>query len=137
MFCGSGLHQGDKASMYYWIPLIGLHTGARKNEICQLQPADIMSIKGTWCFNITTEGDEKSLKTGDHGGSKRIVPIHSNLISLGFLAFVDANRTTPNPNGRLFRDATYTAVNKWAGKFDKTFHRKRCFQATALRSAAV
>lgn len=122
MFCGPGLHKGDKASMYYWVPLIGLHTGARKNEICQLQHADIVAIKGSWCFNITTDGENKSLKTGDNGGSKRIVPVHSNLIALGFLDFVADNRA--NPNGRLFRDVTYTSINKWAGKFDKTFHRR-------------
>jgi hypothetical protein len=33
-------------------------------------------------------------------------------------------RNRQNPNGRLFSELTDTSVNKWGGKFDKTFHRR-------------
>ncbi len=37
----------------YWLPHIGLFTGARVNEICQLNPQlDIIQADGIWCFNM-------------------------------------------------------------------------------------
>ena len=79
----------------YWLPHIGLFTGARVNEICQLNPqTDILqdTESGIWYFHITekTEGDtriKKSVK-GKGKGSRK-VPIHSKLIELGLLAYVD------------------------------------------------
>lgn len=77
---------------YYWLPHVGLFTGARVNEICQLNPqTDIVQDEehGVWYFWITakTESDDritKSVKTGD----SRQVPIHQRLIDLGFLDYV-------------------------------------------------
>jgi len=77
---------------YFWLPLLGLFTGARVNEICQLNPqVDICqdSESDSWYFWITTETETdervtKSVKTGD----SRKVPIHSKLIELGFFAYL-------------------------------------------------
>jgi integrase len=73
----------------YWLPTLGLFTGARVNELCQLNPQmDILQDfeSGVWHFwiNAETESDQgvlKSVKTGD----ERKVPIHKKLIELGFL----------------------------------------------------
>ena len=78
---------------YCWLPLIGLYTGARINEICQLNPlTDIIQDKetGVHYFHFTDDGEtisgvDKSIKTKS---SKRIVPIHSKLLELGFLDYV-------------------------------------------------
>jgi integrase len=78
---------------YYWLPLIGLHTGARINEICQLNPTqDIVQDEktGIWYFSFddeseTAENVAKSIKTNS---SRRVVPIHSALQKLGFLDYV-------------------------------------------------
>jgi integrase len=78
---------------YYWLPLIGLYTGARINEICQLNPStDIVldNATGIHYFHFTDDGEtisgvDKSIKTKS---SKRIVPIHSKLQELGFLEYV-------------------------------------------------
>lgn len=82
----------------YWLPHIGLFTGARVNEICQLNPqVDILqdTETSTWYFWITkeTEGDariRKSVKTDD----SRKVPIHKKLIELGFLKYVERVKST-------------------------------------------
>ncbi|MEK6663088.1 MAG: DUF6538 domain-containing protein [Pseudomonadota bacterium] len=76
----------------FWLPHIGLFTGARVNEICQLNPqTDILQEpdSGIWYFWITKEteadaGIDKSVKTGD----SRKVPIHSKLIQLGFCDYL-------------------------------------------------
>jgi len=78
----------------YWLPLIGLYTGARVNEICQLSPIDDIlqdDKTGIWYFwfndeSETADGVRKSIKCNS---SKRIVPIHSQLIDLGFLDYVE------------------------------------------------
>lgn len=70
----------------YWVPLIMLFSGARPGEIGQLAVSDVRQEHGHWIMHITTEGDEtdegKSVKTE---GSMRVVPIHANLVRLGFL----------------------------------------------------
>jgi integrase len=69
----------------YWIPLIGLYSGARLGEIAQLLVADLRAIHGTWVFHITREGSgRKTVKTP---GSERIVPVHSELVRRGLLNY--------------------------------------------------
>lgn len=76
----------------YWLPMLGLFTGARVNELCQLNPqVDIGQEpeSGVWSLwiNATTEADKgirKSVKTGD----SRKVPVHKKLLALGFIEHV-------------------------------------------------
>lgn len=72
-----------------WGPLIGMYTGARLNEIAQVDLADIQRQDSIWFFDLNDEGDEKQLKTK---ASKRRVPIHRELIRLGLLDHVEALR---------------------------------------------
>lgn len=77
----------------YLLPLTGLYTGARVNEICQINPqTDIQQEKktGIWYFDINekTEGDARIKKSTKNEVSRREVPIHSELIKRGFLEYV-------------------------------------------------
>jgi len=74
----------------YWLPLMGLFTGARIEELCQLHATDVAEIDGVWCFMLTDEGG-RSIKT-DAG--KRIVPVHPELARLGFLDLVRHRQTS-------------------------------------------
>lgn len=80
-----------KAELHkYWLLHIGLFTGARINEICQLNPQeDIYEANGVWCFKFTedTEADEDVVKSIKKT-TTRLCPIHSKLIELGFLNYV-------------------------------------------------
>jgi hypothetical protein len=77
----------------YWVPLIGLFTGMRLNEACQLDVADVRDIDRVACFVISedslTGSRDKSLKTRT---SARIVPIHPKLLDLGIMVFVEDKR---------------------------------------------
>ncbi|MCE8510993.1 site-specific integrase [Ruegeria pomeroyi] len=73
----------------FWMPLLMLYSGARPNEIAQLHCDDVRQTDaGIWYFSLSDE-DGKTLKTGT---SRRRVPLHPELIQIGFLEFVEARR---------------------------------------------
>ncbi len=107
----------------YWTPLLGAFTGARREEIAGLAPADIVEVDGIACLNI----EDSELRRIKNISSKRVVPIHSRLIELGFLDFVETARAKGQPE--LFPDLREPATGKHGRKLgrrmrqivDKTF----------------
>jgi integrase len=77
----------------YWVPLIGLFSGMRLNEACQMDVADVRLFDDIACFVISKDSlvgaRDKSLKTKS---SARIVPVHPVLIDLGIMSFVAGKR---------------------------------------------
>lgn len=76
----------------FWIPLIGLFTGMRKSEICQLHKANIIEKDGVSSIQVSDKKAGQSLK---FSSSHRHVPIHSKLVELGFLRFVAESQKGP------------------------------------------
>jgi integrase len=70
-----------------WIPLIGLFSGMRSNEICQMRASDVQRKDGLWLFHVSAEADGQRLKTE---AATRVVPVHSELIRCGFLDYLKA-----------------------------------------------
>lgn len=107
-----------KTASHFWVPLIGLYTGGRANEICQLYVADIKTFEGSDAsksilyFDFNDEGD-KTLKTTS---SKRKIPVHQALLKLGFLSFVDNQKQKDHI--RLFDD-----LKEKNGKYSNDFSR--------------
>ena len=141
---GSSLYR-DKSyrhPYHFWIPLIGLYTGMRIEEICQLHVEDIKEIDGIWCLDVN-DGPGRSLKSKS---SKRIVPIHSELIRLGLLLYADSLRAAGKP--QLFPELGRTrgkyshGPSLWFGRLKqslgfparkKVFHSFRHLMASKLR----
>lgn len=73
-----------KSEARYWLPLIGLFTGMRLEEIAQLQKEDIKTINGIDIFDIN-RNNGKSLKTQ---AAFRAIPIHPTLLKMGFMDYV-------------------------------------------------
>ena len=75
----------------YWRFLLGLTTGARLEEIGQAMIADVKTADANTSSDIddyaATDDKDKSIKTGT---SRRDVPIHSNLLRLGFDSYLKA-----------------------------------------------
>lgn len=67
----------------FWLPILGLYSGARLSELCQLRLDDIREELGTWVISISRTG-ARQLKTAD---SERLVPLHKVLLATGFLDF--------------------------------------------------
>ena len=99
-----------KTTGMYWAPLIGLFTGARLSEILSLETHNVKESGNTWYFEILEFDPETTdpFKRVKASGSERTVPIHDQLIKLGFLDYVKACK------GRLFPDEPRNTK----GKFD-------------------
>lgn len=139
-----------KTPSEYWLPLIALFSGARLNELCQLVTTDIGTHDGIATISILDEGF-KRLKTE---ASRRIVPIHSNLIELGFIDYVGKitmGRIFPELPEDSARPGNFApkaselftayrrkcAVGEVEERSNKTFHSFRTTLIGALRTANV
>lgn len=65
---------------HYWLPIVALFSGARREEIASLKASNVKTVDGVPCFQI--EGG----KTAD---ARRVVPVHSQLNALGFMAYAE------------------------------------------------
>ena len=74
---------------FYWSFLIGIFSGMRTNEILQMNIVDIIQDDKVWMFRVDEE-NEKRVKTEN---SIRNVPIHPQLVSLGFLKYLEILKT--------------------------------------------
>ena len=83
-----------EASELYYVTMIAAYSGMRIKEITQLHKEDIVLKDGIYCFNINTN-DGKTTKTKN---SIRFVPIHSKLIDLGLLEYVNSKKS-----GNIFK----------------------------------
>lgn len=121
-----------------WIALLGLFTGARANEICQLYADDVQQVDGIWCLNIRSGRPDQKLKTAN---SARLVPLHRHLLQNGFIEFVKGRI-----GGRLFpelphRQDGYSHLwGQWFSRHrpvDKDFHSLRHTVGTVLKDHGV
>ncbi|MDV3514681.1 site-specific integrase [Stenotrophomonas sp. C1657] len=93
-----------KKPHHWWAPMIGLYTGARVNEVCQLKLIDIIMERGVWCmaFRKTIDKDlaadpkkqRHSRQSMKGAGCMRIIPIAQPLLDAGFLDFVEDMKAT-------------------------------------------
>jgi integrase len=89
----------DKSGWRFWLALICLFMGMRPNEAAQMHLDDLKCTKqGTWYLDIVATGDEDgngppgSAKTLKTATSRRKIPIHPELIKIGFLQFVQTRK---------------------------------------------
>jgi len=112
-----------RKSWQYWIPLIGLYTGARLSEIAQLKSADLINEEGIWVFNITDAGEGQRIKT--QAGIRK-VPVSSRLRDLGLIEY--AQDLVSKREDRLFPDLK-EGTKGWGHKASRWFndvYKRRC-----------
>ncbi|OCX66858.1 integrase [Thioclava sp. SK-1] len=105
-----------KKDDHKWGALLGLFTGARLNEIAQLEVADVCCEDEIWFLNITDDGDDK--KRLKANASRRKVPLHSELIKLGFVDWVKSQECKP----RLFMSFSYNAKDGYGRNLGRWFN---------------
>jgi len=107
-----------KTAYSYWLPLMGLLTGARLNELCQLHLSDFEVIGGIDCINIQDAEDGQRVK---NKSARRLVPVHSKLIEVGLIRYVDRLRGQGHdrlfPTLELTEDGYGKMPSRWFGRF--------------------
>lgn len=144
--------RGGAGEAAYWLPLLAYYTGARLEEIGQLHAEDIQEHNGVHYMEITDLGSgssnvsKKSVKTKT---SRRIVPLHNDLIDLGFISYTRAQKgkqlfpdLKPNRHGQKTQ-----YWSKWWGRYrketlgitdpDKVFHSFRHTFIQKLRAVVT
>lgn len=134
-----------KHSYQYWLPLLGAFTGARLNELCQMTVNDIRksaakgdgkSAGGTWYIDIN-RNDGKNVKTN---AGVRKIPIHDELIRLGFIKYVDSRRSDkdctlvfPELMNDRYDGKLYTKASRW---FNDQFRKQVGIESVASKQNA-
>lgn len=150
-----------KKASQFWLPLLGLYTGARIDEPASMLLKDIVKEGDIWAFYMS--GDEAN-GGGKNAYAPRWLPIHPVLIGLGFIEYVQLLKDEGHE--RLFPDigaaardgygkratTDFTAyrrgvgvgddrlnpvTNKWEGSSTKVFHSFRATVSTGLVYADV
>ena len=125
----------EKEHWRFWLPLICLLMGMRPKEVCQLELTDVkLTKKGVHYLSVSPTNDEdeesngstnkKTIKTDT---SRRNVPIHPEILRIGFLEFVDDQKKTGKQ--LLFQDLK---VNKYG---DPAQYALKCFREKYLKEA--
>ena len=96
-----------------WVPLLCAFTGARVTEITQLRKEDIQLEGDRWLLRITP--DAGSVKTGHY----RDVPLHKQILELGFIDFVKAVRAGPLFHGATTPDKFLSGARVTSGKLSE------------------
>jgi len=105
----------------YWATFISAYSGARLNEVCQLNVSDIEKVDGIWAINLNADCEDKSIKTQ---AGNRLVPLHAKILKLGFLDYVDQIRNEKQqklfPNLKKMKSTGYgTMISRWFAKYLK------------------
>lgn len=140
---------GGRGEAAFWLPLIALYSGGRRNEIAQLKARDVrQSPEGIWYFDFSASNPDQRVK---NVGSARVTPVHPELIRLGLTSFAAA-RLLSSPSGPLWAgfeppvEPKAKAWSKWFGRYlgshvtenpSKTFHSFRHTFKRTCRQAAI
>jgi integrase len=107
----------------FWIPLFGLFSGCRLEELAQLTMNDVKREGSMHFFLVgnqefAADGKPKRIKNRN---SIRPVPIHKVLLDIGFLEYLEHRRAGKDQS--LF-NLTRPSSGKFGGQFSKYFTRK-------------
>jgi len=134
----------------FWLPLLGIFTGARLEDLSQLRISDVQSGREGIAFLDVNDEDGKQIK---NDSAPRQIPIHRQLLAWGFLNFVEERKK--QGRGKLFPDVEpyrgqqAKAWGQWFGRYKrkkigikpedalKDFHSFRHGFADAARRAGV
>lgn len=102
----------------FWLPLLGLFTGARLEELAQLQVGDIRIVGDVPFVAIHAMDAQHHVK---NASSWRLVPLHPQLVAMGFPAYVSG--IAGDDGTRLFPTLVPDRHGKVGFEFSKWFGR--------------
>jgi integrase len=144
--------KGGRGAAAFWLPLLGLLTGARRGELAALTVADAVNYEASGQPVIVLTEDRSRSKSLKTAGSARTIPLHPELIRLGFMRFVEDVCSAHGERAWLFPEIApdhnggASAWTKWFSRYiraqgitdaRKVFHSFRHNFKDALRAAKV
>ncbi|MBL8505904.1 MAG: hypothetical protein JNJ51_06060 [Methylobacillus glycogenes] len=125
----SGIYHGDipkagAGAAAIWLPILGMYTGARVEELAQLMVYDVkQDPKHGYYFNITdlSEDGNEHIKAVKTNTSRRRIPLHPDLIKIGFLTYWEECKT--QNHRQLFPLLKPDQHNKLSGNWSKWWSR--------------
>tara|TARA_R110002074_G_C12533272_1_gene665079 strand:+ start:136 stop:1923 length:1788 start_codon:yes stop_codon:yes gene_type:complete len=144
VFANGARPSGGGGEAAKWMPLLALFTGARLEELAQLNVGHVRVEEGVSYISI---GADKRVK---NTLSRRKTPLHPELERLGFSEYVESMRKTQQerlfPEIQSARGQVSAAWSKWFGRYrescgitetGKVFHSFRHTVKRFLREAGV
>jgi integrase len=109
--------KADFGSAWYWLPLLLYYTGARREELAQLAVADVLhdDAAGSHLSILATGDEDESVRGVKTMGSRRLIPLHPDLIERGFMDYV---RSVPT-DGQLFPKLRPDPMGYFGANFGK------------------
>jgi len=143
--------EGGRSDAAFWLPLMGLFSGARQSELASLTVADVRTDEPNNVTALFITKDRERSKRVKTRQSRRAVPVHPQLVKLGFLDYVQDEQRTRGDDAWLFPliapdTRGVKAWSKWFGRYirdigiidrAKVFHSFRHNFKDALRRAGV
>lgn len=127
--------KGAGGAAAYWVPLLGLYTGARLSELCQLRTGDIEKMEAGLAIHITSEAADEEEGTAEtntkHEVSIRRIPLHPAQLALGFEDYW--NETKSKGNTALFPDIIRKEGQSAGDRFTPWFRDYREAQGVKAR----
>jgi len=121
--------KGGAGEAAYWLPLLGLFTGARVEELAQLRPENVYEDTyhdgngvehSAWVIAITDRGEGQGLK---NASSRRRVPMHAELQRLGFIEYAQQAKGRERIFHELRPDTMGAESGNWSKWFGKYLRR--------------
>ena len=143
--------KGGQGEAAFWLPLLALFGGERLSELSGLRVSDVVHNEMIGAVSIYIREDRKAGRRLKTRQSERFIPVHTQLIEIGFLDFVAAQSKARGNEGWLFPLVApgtkgAAAYSKWFGRYvgahgvtdpAKVFHSFRHSFIDALRIADV
>jgi integrase len=116
---------GAKGDAGVWLPLLALFAGARQGEISGLTVADVQIDANTGTPLLMIIEELKRGRRLKNKMSQRAIPVHSQLLALGFLRYVDMRRSAGDkawlfPTVAPDQGRAQAAYSKWFGRYLRT-----------------
>ena len=109
---------------YYWVFILGIFSGLRTNEMAQMRLQDVRKESNIWFLHVE-ESEQTRVKTLN---AIRKVPVHPQLIELGFIDYVTDLR-------KKKKDRVFWELTKTRDGYAK--HLSRHFNEKYLRAVGV
>ena len=115
--------EAGRGDVAFWLPLLGLFTGARRGELAVLTASDVQKDEATGQWAIAVRKDTARGKRLKTNSSARTVPVHPELVRMGFLDYVKSVDRKDKEAWLFAAVSTKESVKAWSKWFRRHLDR--------------